>query len=104
MSELDDNKSKSVLVAVKKLKSDAPIATKEAFEKEVNFMSRLTDTNVIRILGVCHEDTPFIMMEYMEKGDLNKYLQKFKTTQHNWFRTTRSDYNQHPGSYGHTDC
>ena len=79
LSESDDDKSKSTLVAVKKLKSDAPNATKEAFEKEVNFMSRLTDRNVIRILGVCYEDTPFIMMEYMEKGDLNQYLQKFKT-------------------------
>ena len=79
LSESDDDKSKSTLVTVKKLKSGAPNATKDAFEKEVNFMSRLTDTNVIRILGVCYEDTPFIVMEYMEKGDLNQYLQKFKT-------------------------
>ena len=79
ISESDNDKSKSTLVAVKKLKSDAPNATWKAFEKEVNFMSRLTDRNVIRILGVCYEDTPFIMMEYMEKGDLNQYLQKFKT-------------------------
>ena len=79
LSESDDDKSKSTLVAVKKLKSDASTATKVAFEKEVNFMSKLTDRNVIRILGVCYEDTPFIMMEYMEKGDLNQYLQKFKT-------------------------
>ena len=79
LSESDDDKSKSTLVAVKKLKSDASNVTKQAFEKEVNFMSRLTDRNVIRILGVCYEDTPFIMMEYMEKGDLNQYLQKFKT-------------------------
>ena len=79
LSELDDDKSKSTVVAVKKLESDAPNATKDAFEKEVKFMSRLTDRNVIRILGVCYEDTPFIMMEYMEKGDLNQYLQKFKT-------------------------
>ena len=78
VSESDEDKSKSTLVAVKILKSDAPNATKEAFEKEVNFMSRLNDKNVIRILGVCHEETPFIMMEYMEKGDLNQYLQKFK--------------------------
>ena len=42
LSESDDDKSKSTLVAVKKLKSGAPNATKEAFEKEVNFMSRLT--------------------------------------------------------------
>ena len=79
LSESDNDKSKSTLVAVKKLKSDATSTTKEAFEKEVNFMSRLTDRNVIRILGVCYEDTPFIMMEYMEKGDLNQYLQKFRT-------------------------
>ena len=78
LSESDDDKSKSTLVAVKKLKSGAPNTTKEAFTKEVNFMSRLTDRNVIRILGVCYEDAPFIMMEYMEKGDLNQYLQKFK--------------------------
>ena len=77
LSESDD-KSKSILVAVKILKSDAANATKEAFEKEIKFMSRLTDKNVVRILGVCYEDTPFIMMEYMEKGDLNQYLQKFK--------------------------
>ena len=79
LSESDDDESKSTLVAVKKLKSGAPNATREAFEKEVNFISRLTDRNVIRILGVCYEDTPFIMMEYMEKGDLNQYLRKFKT-------------------------
>ena len=78
VNETDDDKSKSMLVAVKKLKSDAPNATKEAFEKEINFMSKLNDKNVIQILGVCYEDTPFIMMEYMEKGDLNHYLQKFK--------------------------
>ena len=78
LSESDDDKSKSTLVAVKKLKSDAQSTTKEAFEKEVNFMSRLTDKNVVHILGVCYEDTPFIMMEYMEKGDLNQYLQTYK--------------------------
>ena len=78
LSESDDDKNKSTLVGVKKLKPGAPNATKEAFEKEVDFMSRLTDKNIIRILGVCYEDTPFIMMEYMEKGDLNQYLQKFK--------------------------
>ena len=77
MSESDEDKTKSTLVAVKKLKSDAPNATKEAFEKEVNFITRL-NKNVIQILGVCYEDAPFIMMEYMEKGDLNQYLQKFK--------------------------
>ena len=72
LSESDNDKSKSTLVAVKKLKSGAPSTVKKAFEKEVNFMSRLTNKNAIRILGVCYEDTPFIMMEYMAKGDLNQ--------------------------------
>ena len=58
VSESDEDKSKSTLVAVKKLKSDAPNATKDAFEKEVNFMTRLNDKNVIRILGVCREEKP----------------------------------------------
>ena len=29
------------------------------------------------MLAVCSEDVPFIMMEYMENGDLNQYLQTF---------------------------
>ena len=36
-SESDDDESKSTLVAVKKLKSGAPSAIKEAFEKEGQF-------------------------------------------------------------------
>ena len=75
LSESDDDKSKSTLVAVKKLKSDSPNTTKEAFEKEVNFMSNLTDRNVNCVLGVCN-DAPFVMMDYIEKlRSLNPYLQ-----------------------------
>ena len=77
LSESDNDKGKSTFVAVKKLKPNAPKTTKEAFEKEVKFMARLDNRNVIRMLGVCYEVTPFIMMEYMEKGDLNQYLKRF---------------------------
>ena len=77
LSVSDDDKSKSTLVAVKKLTPNAPETTKENFEKEVKFMSRLDNSNVIRMLGVCYNDIPFIVMEYMEKGDLNRYLKKF---------------------------
>ena len=77
LSESNDDKTITTFVAVKKLKRNAPKTTKEAFEKEVKFMSKLNDKNVIRMLGVCYEDTPFIMMEYMEKGDLNHFLKKF---------------------------
>ena len=43
-------------------------------------MSRLKDDNVVRLLGICTTGTPFIMMEYMENGDLNNYLQQFGFT------------------------
>ena len=74
MSETDDNKSKSVRVAVKTLRQKQ---RQEDFDKELKFMSRLNHPNVVRTLGACMVDTPFIVMEYMEKGDLSQYLQCF---------------------------
>ena len=38
-------------------------------------MFRLNHPNVIRLLGICMTETSFIMMEYMENGDLNQVLQ-----------------------------
>ena len=70
----------SIKVAVKTLKSAVNDETRKLFEKEIKFMSRLKNDNVVRLLGICTTDTPFIMMEYMEHGDLNHYLQKFKFT------------------------
>ena len=70
----------SMKVAVKMLKSSPADEVRKAFEKEIKFMSRLKDDNVIRLLGICTTGTPFIMMEYMENGDLNGYLQKFQFT------------------------
>ena len=52
------------------------LSHKLAFENEIKFMSRLDNDNVIRMLGICNKGTPFIMMEYMENGDLQSYLQK----------------------------
>ena len=75
----DDDKSASIRVAVKKLKPNASETTKEAFEKEYKFMSRLSHPNIVRLLGVCTTaPSQFIMMEYMERGDLNSYLKKFE--------------------------
>ena len=77
LSETDDDKTVTLQVAVKMLKRNASKKQKQAFEKEHMFMSRLNHPNVIRMLAVCSEDVPFIMMEYMENGDLNQYLQTF---------------------------
>ena len=79
MSETDDDKSKSVHVAVKTLRLNPSEKRRDTFDKELKFMSRLNHPNVVRTLGACMVDTPFIVMEYMEKGDLNGYLQDFDT-------------------------
>ena len=76
LSDTNDDKSVSVLVAVKKLKPDADHFVKDAFEKEIKFMTRLKHENVVQLLGICLEGDAFIVMEYMESGDLNQYLHK----------------------------
>ena len=75
-SETDTDTKKSTLVAIKKLKNDADGSLMEAFDKEVKFMARLNHDNVVRLLAVCTMGESFIMMEYMENGDLNQFLQK----------------------------
>jgi len=74
------NSNISIKVAVKTLKADPTDEVQKSFEKEIKFMSRLKDDNVIRLLGICTTGTPFIMMEYMENGNLNQYLQQFEFT------------------------
>ena len=73
-----NDKTVSIQVAVKRLKQDADKTVKEGFEKEIKFMARLNHMNVIRMLAICPSGQPFILMEYMEHGDLNQYLQKYK--------------------------
>lgn len=76
MSATNDDKGVCVLVAMKRLKGGADSVTLEAFKKEIKFMSRLNHENVVRVLGVCPTRSAFIMMEYMENGDLSQYLNK----------------------------
>ena len=73
----DPHRNISIYVAVKKLRSNANRAEREAFEKEIKFMSRLNHPNVVRFLGVCYNDPAFIIMEYMEQGDLSLFLQNY---------------------------
>ena len=73
----NDSRIISILVAVKKLRSKASSAEREAFDKEIKFMSRLNHPNVVSFLGVCYCSPAFIIMEYMEKGDLSLFLQQY---------------------------
>ena len=50
----------SVKVAVKTLKSSPSEDVQKAFEREIKFMSRLKDDNVIRLLGICTTGTSFV--------------------------------------------
>lgn len=76
LSENENDPSKNILVAIKKLRTDADGCLMEAFDKEVKFMARLNHDNVIRLISVCTSGESFIMMEYMENGDLNQFLTK----------------------------
>ena len=80
MKRSHDNDSKNVRiqVAVKKLKPNAQVSVREAFGKEIKFMSRLKNENIVCLLAICTSGSPFIVMEYMENGDLNQYLQKYE--------------------------
>ena len=77
LSKMDDNPNISILVAVKKLQSNPSQTQREVFDKEVKFMSHIKHPNILRLLGVCHSDPAFIMMEYTEGGDLNQFLQSY---------------------------
>ena len=63
------------LVAVKVLRAEMHDMKETEFIKEVNVMDRLKHENVVRLLGVCHDEPKLMVVEYMENGDLNMFLQ-----------------------------
>jgi hypothetical protein len=73
LSFCNDEGVTPVKVAVKKLKDESYF---EAFEKEIKFMSLLNHENVVCLLAVSNNECveKFIVMEYMENGDLTEYL------------------------------
>ena len=67
------------LVAVKRLKTDVTDEVRQSFDKEIKFMSQLQHESIVQLLAVCTQgEHPFIVMEYMENGDLNQFLQKYQ--------------------------
>ena len=72
----DTNRHRSLLVAVKQLKAHPGRDLIEAFYKQISFMSRLKHANVIRLLATSTGENPFIVMEYMENGDLYEFLRQ----------------------------
>lgn len=73
------DKSRSFLVAVKKLKVNAEWELRNAFHEEIKCMMKMKHANVVRLLGVCSlSSPPFSVVEYMENGDLHEFLLKQK--------------------------
>ena len=73
------NSQSPLQVAVKRLKPDVSEEVRENFDKEIKFMSQLNHENIVQLLAVCtHTANPFIVMEYMENGDLSQFLQKYQ--------------------------
>ena len=67
-------------VALKYLKEGASKDMEDAFIREVKFMAPLKHRNVIQLIGVCSMMQPrFMVIEYMENGDLQQYLQGYQT-------------------------
>lgn len=59
-------------VAIKKLHD---VTAMDDFFREVDFMSQLDHSNIVRLLGVCSIQEPYYMIfEYMDLGDLCSFL------------------------------
>lgn len=69
------NEATNVVFVIKTLKDNSDQDTIEAFKKEVKFMGRLHHENVISLVAACLVEKPFMILEYMENGDLSQYLQ-----------------------------
>ena len=77
LSKDNNNRNLSILLAVKKLLPQPSESEREAFDREVEFMCRIKHPNIAQFIGVCYEKPTFLMMEYMEEGDLNQFLQRY---------------------------
>ncbi|XP_025267354.1 proto-oncogene tyrosine-protein kinase ROS-like, partial [Camponotus floridanus] len=69
-------------VAIKTLQKDATPREKEKFLKEAKLMNRFQHKHILRLLAVCLDgDSPLLVSELMEIGDLLKYLRECRNLQ-----------------------
>ncbi|XP_064647151.1 BDNF/NT-3 growth factors receptor-like isoform X2 [Lineus longissimus] len=77
--ELQQDSSPSRLVAVKLLKNGVSREIKEDFEREVEITSTFDHDNILKLIGVVTKDvndSPYMVFEFMEHGDLAGMLRK----------------------------
>jgi len=68
-------------VAIKMLQKDATLQEKAEFLQEAKVMSHFQHKHVLRLLGVCLDTDPLLVLEFMEVGDLLSYLRRKRTLQ-----------------------
>lgn len=69
-------------VAVKMLQMDSDEVNPEDFKTEAEIMLRLNHPNIVRIIGVCMREEPWlIVLEYIRYGALKRLLQSCKSNQ-----------------------
>ncbi|XP_015887604.3 MDIS1-interacting receptor like kinase 2-like [Ziziphus jujuba] len=61
--------------AVKKLHENEGVVSEEAFESEINVLTRARHRNIIKLYGFCsHTRHSYLVYEFMEEGSLLKIL------------------------------
>ncbi|CAL4080267.1 unnamed protein product [Meganyctiphanes norvegica] len=70
------------LVAIKKMKVSGGGGQMDELQKEINIMKELNHKNIVKVWGaddfVEEIDSMFMVMEYLEKGSLKKYIDENK--------------------------
>ncbi|KMQ88616.1 proto-oncogene tyrosine-protein kinase ros [Lasius niger] len=78
----DLERSGTTPVAIKMLRKNASLQEKKQFMEEAKLMNHFRHKHVLRLLGICLDaDSPLIILELMEDGDLLKYLRESLTLQ-----------------------
>ncbi|EGD81410.1 TK/HMTK protein kinase [Salpingoeca rosetta] len=76
LATFDDDTLGTVDVAVKMLRAESEQSDEREFQHEAEVMLQLDHPNIVRILGVCMNDSPWLLvLEYMPYGNLRSFLQ-----------------------------
>ncbi|XP_067872500.1 tyrosine-protein kinase ZAP-70 isoform X2 [Heterodontus francisci] len=67
-------RKKQIDVAIKVLKNDNEKSLKEELMKEAEFMQKLDNPYIVRMIGVCQAEHLMLVMEMAAGGPLNKFL------------------------------
>ncbi|XP_025265272.1 proto-oncogene tyrosine-protein kinase ROS-like [Camponotus floridanus] len=71
-----------ISVAIKTLRKDASSHEKEKLLKEAKLMNHFQHKHMLKLLAVCLDgDSPLLVLELMETGDLLKYLRECRNLQ-----------------------